>query len=326
MFRKNTLKYLYEDLDELIRQYGSNRIDRFSFLSEIERLKQANEVILEGNEDFAELVENALLEKEYETLEQMAKTAIAKALSPTPSLKVLILSGAGISAESGVRTFRDSDGLWEEFDVMEVCSVEGFNRNPQLVADFYDARRHDLESKYPNRAHEMVARLKRTYPSQIDVLTQNVDDLFERAGCPDVIHLHGTLRDLRCETCQSVFEIGYKSQIGAICPVCHSSQIRHNVVMFGEEAPMYRQLQQSLDECDLFVVIGTSGQVLNVAWYAQWFEESLLNNLDPDENLDPYFKIVYHEKASEAADKIEAYIEKFLNGSPLIKDPETATL
>lgn len=315
MLHKNTLKYLYQDLDELIRQYSTNQIDRFSFVSEVERLKQANEVILYGNEDFAELVENALLEKEYEILEQMAKTAIENAKGPSSPIRVLILSGAGISAESGVRTFRDSDGLWEEYDVMEVCSVEGFERNPKLVADFYDARRRDLESKHPNLAHEMVARLKLKYPKQIDVLTQNVDDLFERAGCPDVIHLHGTLTDLRCEECKHVFAIKYNSQIDTVCPVCHSSNIRHNVVMFGEEAPMYQKLQESIDECDVFVVIGTSGQVLNVAWYSQWFEHSLLNNLDPDEHLDPYFKVVYHERATEATEKIEAYVEEFLSKS-----------
>ena len=318
MLNKNTLKYLYQDLDELIVQYNANKIDRFSFVSEVERLKQANEVILAENEDFAELVENALLEKEYDILGQRTKTALANAKPPPSLKKVLILSGAGISAESGVRTFRDSDGLWEEYDVMEVCSVEGFARNPKLVADFYDARRKDLESKEPNLAHDMVSRLKRKYPTQIDILTQNVDDLFERAGCSEVVHLHGTLTQLRCEKCKTVFDIGYKNQVDAICPVCQSTNIRHNVVMFGEEAPMYQKLQQSIDECDVFIVIGTSGNVINVAWYAQWFEHSLLNNLDPDANLDPYFKVVYHEKATTAAEKIEAYVEKFLT-QPLTK-------
>jgi NAD-dependent deacetylase len=226
--------------------------------------------------------------------------------------KVLILSGAGISAESGIRTFREADGLWEEYDVMEVCSVEGFERNPKLVADFYDARRRDLESRVPNAAHEMVARLKAKYPHQIDVLTQNVDDLFERAGCDEVIHLHGTLTQLRCEDCGRVFTIGYDSQEGTVCPGCESDRIRHNVVMFGEAAPMYEQLQLSIDECDMFVVIGTSGYVINVAWYAQWFEYSILNNLDPDEMLDSHFKTLYIEKATTAASKIEADIEAFL--------------
>lgn len=226
--------------------------------------------------------------------------------------KVLILSGAGISAESGIRTFRDADGLWEEYDVMEVCSVEGYERNPKLVADFYDARRRDLRDKLPNAAHEMVARLKAKYPHQIDVLTQNVDDLFERSGCDEVIHLHGTLTELRCEECGRVYTIRYESQEGSICPGCEGDRIRHNVVMFGEEAPMYAQLQLSIDECDMLVVIGTSGQVINTAWIAQWFDHSILNNLDPDESIDPFFKTVYHEKATIAAPKIEADIENFL--------------
>jgi NAD-dependent deacetylase len=226
--------------------------------------------------------------------------------------KVLILSGAGISAESGIRTFRDANGLWEEYDVMEVCSVEGFARNPKLVADFYDARRRDLADKLPNAAHETIARLKHKYPDRIDVLTQNVDDLFERAGCDEVIHLHGTLTQLRCEDCGRVFTIGYDSQEGVVCPGCESDRIRHNVVMFGEEAPMYAKLQESMDECDLFVVIGTSGHVINVGWYAQWFEHTILNNLDPDDTLDQFFKTLYIEKATSAAPKIEADIENFL--------------
>jgi len=227
--------------------------------------------------------------------------------------KVLILSGAGISAESGIRTFRDANGLWEEYDVMEVCSVEGFERNPKLVSDFYDARRADLRDKLPNAAHEMVARLKRRHPEQIEVLTQNVDDMFERAGCPDVIHLHGTLTELRCEECGRVFEIGYESQEGATCPSCESDNIRHNVVMFGEEAPMYAELQRAIEECNLFVVIGSSGQVINTAWIAQWFEYSILNNLESDDTLDPFFKTLYIEKATSAAPKIESDIEHFLS-------------
>lgn len=226
--------------------------------------------------------------------------------------KVLILSGAGISAESGIRTFRDVDGLWEEYNVMDVCSVEGFERDPGLVADFYDARRRDLKDKLPNAAHEMVSRLKQRFPERIEVLTQNVDDLFERAHCPGVIHLHGILTDLRCEECGRVFEIGYESQNGAICPSCESHNIRHNVVMFGEAAPMYAELQRAVNECDMLVVIGTSGYVINVAMFAQWFEHSILNNLDSDGMLDPYFKTRYIEKATTAAPKIEKEIETFL--------------
>ncbi|OYZ47462.1 MAG: NAD-dependent deacetylase [Sulfurovum sp. 24-42-9] len=212
--------------------------------------------------------------------------------------KVLILSGAGISAESGIRTFRDADGMWEEYNVMDVCSVQGFARNPKLVSDFYDARRHDLEDKSPNAAHEMVARIKAK---------------FERAGCDEVIHLHGTLTQLRCEDCGRVFSIGYESQVGVVCPGCESDRIRHNVVMFGEAAPMYEKLQESVEECGMLVVIGTSGQVINVTAIAQWFDHTILNNYDSDPMLDRHFKTRYIEKATTAAAKIEADIEKFLN-------------
>lgn len=227
--------------------------------------------------------------------------------------RVLIFTGAGISAESGIRTFRDANGLWEEYNVEDVCSIEGYRRDPDLVNGFYDARRNDLRDKVPNAAHEMVARLKSKYPDQIDVLTQNVDDLFERAGCPDVIHLHGTLTQCRCEDCGQVFAIGYNSQAGVVCPLCESDLIRHNVVMFGESAPMYEKLHESINNCDLLVVIGTSGQVINIGFYAGYFEKSILNNLDADDYFDSFFTTVYHDKATVAAPLIELEIEEFLN-------------
>ena len=110
--------------------------------------------------------------------------------------KVLILSGAGLSAESGLRTFRDSGGLWEEYDIEEVCSARGFRANRQKVLDFYDKRRAQLAECEPNEAHKMIARLKERYGEQISVLTQNVDDLLERAGCQKVVHLHGFLPEI----------------------------------------------------------------------------------------------------------------------------------
>lgn len=230
---------------------------------------------------------------------------------------ILFISGAGLSAESGIRTFRDTDGLWEEYDVMEVCSTQGFLDDRQKVLDFYDARRHDLKDKEPNEAHFMMARLKEHYGDEVAILTQNVDDLLERAGCTDVVHLHGTLTDLRCEACEEVFPIGYASQKGVACPVCGSVHVRHNVVMFGEAAPMYEVLNREANEAKLLVCVGTSGQVINVAWIAQWYEHSILNNLDPDPALDSFFKICYHEKATEAAGKIEHYCQEFMSNQVL---------
>ena len=227
--------------------------------------------------------------------------------------KVFILSGAGLSAESGIRTFRDTNGLWEEYNVKDVCSVEGFLKNPQLVADFYDARRADLKDKKPNKAHKGIAYLKNKYPNNIEVLTQNVDDLLEKAGCPDVIHLHGTLTDLRCEDCKEVFHIGYDSQKGVVCPKCQSNRIRHNVVMFGEAAPEYVHLHRLYDQADMVVVIGTSGYVIDIAYIAQLVPYSILNNLDPDPNIDQYFSKVYIKKATEAIDEIVSDVKRFLD-------------
>jgi NAD-dependent deacetylase len=137
--------------------------------------------------------------------------------------------------------------------------------------------------------------------------------MLERAGCHDVIHLHGTLTDLRCEDCGAVFEIGYDSQKGVVCPKCESDHIRHNVVMFGEAAPMYRYLYELQNEADMLVVIGTSGQVIDVAYLAQLTPYSVLNNLDRDGYIEEYFTKVYIDKATNAIDQIIKDIEEFLN-------------
>lgn len=230
------------------------------------------------------------------------------------SRRVLLLSGAGLSAESGIRTFRDSGGLWEEFDIMEVCSAEGFRRDRRKVLDFYDRRRADLADKEPNGAHEAIADLKRRFPDDIAVVTQNVDDLLERAGCPEVIHLHGTLRDLRCEKCEHVWDIGYDSIKGKCCPACGTDRVRHHVVMFHEPAPTYQTLYELITETrdGLFVAIGTSGQVIDVGGIARYYRFSVLNNLHPEPMIDPFFTITLHKPATQAAPQIFAFIERFL--------------
>ena len=226
--------------------------------------------------------------------------------------KVVILSGAGLSAESGIRTFREGDGLWEEYNVMEVCSTQGFRNDRQKVLSFYDMRRADIEYKEPNAAHKMIARIKDKFPHDIAVITQNVDDMLERAGCKDIIHLHGTLTDLRCEDCDHVFAIGYDSQKGSICPACESENVRHNVVMFGESAPMYEILTREINDAELLVVIGTSGHVIDTAYYAKVVGNAVLNNIDVDAYHDAAFGTKFYEPATKTASKIEAIIEEFL--------------
>jgi len=136
--------------------------------------------------------------------------------------------------------------------------------------------------------------------------------MLERAGCDGVIHLHGTLTDLRCEACGEIFPIGYKSQEGAVCPDCGSSHIRHNVVMFGEAAPAYAHLGQLYNEADMVVVIGTSGQVIDTAYMAQKIQHSILNNLDVDTYHDKAFKTKLYVPATQAADEIYRLVEAFI--------------
>lgn len=234
--------------------------------------------------------------------------------------KVLILSGAGISAESGISTFRDSGGLWDEYDVSVVCNYDSMQKHEDVTIEFYDKRRSELESKEPNYAHKRVAELKNMYKKEIAVITQNVDNLFEKAGLKseDIIHLHGFLTQLRCQDlhCGKVFDIGYVSQKefnGGKCPAC-GSKLRPNIVFFGEAAPMYEELNSHIQNCELFVVIGTSGNVIGVNTMAQFATKSILNNYEPSSAInDAYFSKVLYKKATEAVDDIAKDIEAFLN-------------
>ena len=230
--------------------------------------------------------------------------------------KVIIFSGAGISAESGISTFRDSGGLWEEYDVEVVCYYDSLEKNEALTIDFYDKRRADIENKAPNKAHLEVAKLKQKYPQDIAIITQNVDNLFEKAGIEDTIHLHGFLPEVRCRECADVFDIGYTPQSSAFngkCPSC-GGKLRPNIVFFGEPAPMYKALNEELKNCEFFVVIGSSGNVIGVNTMARFIENSILNNLEPSEAIeDELFQKVIYDKASNAIDEIVEDIEKFLS-------------
>ena len=233
--------------------------------------------------------------------------------------KVIIFSGAGISAESGISTFRESGGLWDEYDVSVVCNHDSLEKNEKLTIEFYDKRRAELETKEPNEAHKVIAKLKKKYKDDIAVITQNVDNLFEKAEIPhdDVIHLHGFMPEVRCQNtqCNLTFDIGYKSQYDAFngkCPTCNS-KLRPNIVFFGEMAPMYEQLNHHIQDCELFIVIGTSGNVVGVNTIAQFVSRSILNNLEPSGAIeDGLFSKVIYDKASVAIKDIEDEVEQFL--------------
>lgn len=228
---------------------------------------------------------------------------------------IMILSGAGLSAPSGLKTFRDNGGLWDEYDVMEICSAIGFRKNPKKVLDFYDARRLELANVKPNYAHKQIAKLKEKWGKNLFVLTQNVDDLLERAGCKEVIHLHGFLPELRCLKCGEIFNIAYNLMANKKCPKCKSENLRHNIVMFEEAAPAYNTLYSLLSQTSLFISIGTSGAVLPVGEYVRMCEKSILNIYEKDENLETFFDKIYIENVLSAIDKITQDIDEFMKDS-----------
>ena len=170
--------------------------------------------------------------------------------------RLAVLSGAGVSKESGINTFRDSGGLWEQYPVEEVASIEGWYRNPGLVLDFYNARRRDVQHREPNEAHRIIAELEKDF--KVTVITQNIDNLHERAGSTDIIHLHGEITKARGEhSLHPVYDIGYNDiHIGD--KDSRGEQLRPHIVWFGEPVPMIEKAAEVVSQCDILLVIGTS--------------------------------------------------------------------
>ena len=176
--------------------------------------------------------------------------------------KLIILTGAGISAESGIKTFRDADGLWEGHNVMEVASPEGYLENPELVLDFYNQRRKQLLEVSPNKAHYNLVKLENYF--DVEIITQNVDDLHERAGSTKVIHLHGELLKVRSAVNESnVLDWRKELVLGDLCS--EKSQLRPHIVRFGEMVPLLEKAIKITQTADILVVIGTSMQVYPAA-------------------------------------------------------------
>lgn len=185
--------------------------------------------------------------------------------------KITVLTGAGVSVESGIRTYRFSDGLWENHNVEDVATIEGWYRNPDLVLDFYNARRAQLADVKPNDAHRRIAELENDW--DVTVITQNVDNLHERAGSTRIIHLHGELTKVRPENCcndmdgfseQTVFDIGNASiSIGDLAP--NGAQLRPHIVWFGEAVPKIEAAIDAVEAADVLLIVGTSLQVYPAA-------------------------------------------------------------
>lgn len=185
---------------------------------------------------------------------------------------IVVLTGAGISAESGIRTFRGADGLWENHRIEDVASIEGFIRNPSLVQQFYNGRRRQLLSEdiEPNPAHIALGRLEKEYPGKARVITQNIDNLHERGGSVKPIHMHGELLKMYCEFCSVKFDISGDLDTGDICGYCgKSGGLRPDIIWFGEMPYHLDEIQSLLSGCELFVAVGTSGNVYPAAGFVQ---------------------------------------------------------
>lgn len=228
--------------------------------------------------------------------------------------KLVVLTGAGISAESGIATFRDANGLWEGHDVMEVASPQGWQKNQELVLDFYNQRRKNAHAVKPNAAHEALADLEKDF--DVLIITQNVDDLHERAGSTNIIHLHGKLFESRSTLDSSlVYPIeGWELKKGDKCE--RGSQLRPNIVWFGEAVPMMEKAIEETLQADIFLVVGTSLVVYPAAGLVDYVDEGV-----PIFVVDPHLPYMrarpnlhrYEEKASTGMQKIAALLrEKYI--------------
>lgn len=216
---------------------------------------------------------------------------------------ISILTGAGISAESGVKTFRDHNGLWEGHDVMQVATPQAFENNPSLVLDFYNQRRQHLLSVQPNLAHRRLVDLERQF--NVDIITQNVDDLHERAGSSKIMHLHGELMKVRSTFSDHlVYDWKEDLNLGDFCEYHH--QLRPHVVWFGEAVPMIEKAIDILKQTDILIIIGTSMQVYPAAGLIDFAPSyTPIYFIDPKPSISESIDAcVYAEKATTGVDKL----------------------
>ena len=194
--------------------------------------------------------------------------------------KIVVLTGAGISAESGIKTFRDADGLWEGHDIMEVASPIGWKKNAELVLDFYNKRRAQLLTVKPNKAHEILSELEAHF--DMHIITQNVDDLHERAGSNKVIHLHGELLKVRSISNEN-FIIDWKQDLNLGDYDLEGNQLRPHIVWFGEDVPMIEHAIDIVETADILIIIGTSLQVYPAAGLMNYVDQSVpVYYIDPN--------------------------------------------
>lgn len=225
---------------------------------------------------------------------------------------IVILTGAGVSAESGIGTFRDKGGLWEKHRVEDVATPEGFARDPDLVLRFYDMRRETIQQAEPNAAHHAIARLDDEWQGELLIITQNVDDLHERAGAKRLIHMHGEHLKAWCLACDARSEWRATLADRPPCPVCSVPSLRPDVVWFGEMPYRMNEIESALSRADLFVSIGTSGAVYPAAGYVKTARyhgaQTLELNLEPSQGA-----VMFHKsRMGRASETVPTWVDEVL--------------
>ena len=247
-----------------------------------------------------------------------AMFSAAEHLSPAPDANIVILTGAGISKESGIDTFRDAGGIWSQVRIEDVATPDAFARDPDRVHAFYNMRRRRVKTLnvVPNAAHLALARLEREWRGGVLVVTQNVDGLHEQAGSTNVLHMHGRHAEARCNHCGHVRPCDGDLSTADVCGACdRAGGLRPNVVWFGETPFFMDEIQRSLGECDLFLSIGTSGNVYPAAGFVALVRRlgrahSVELNLEPSAGATHFAESHY----GPATDVVTRYVGRLLDG------------
>ena len=228
--------------------------------------------------------------------------------------KIVVLTGAGISAESGIPTFRDAGGLWEGHNVQDVATPEAWERNPQLVLDFYNQRRQKLRNVKPNDGHKALVELEALY--QVTIITQNVDDLHERAGSKHIIHLHGELLKARSSRHDNlIYPWQHDIEIGDVCE--QGAQLRPHIVWFGEMVPMIEAAAEAVSQADILIIVGTSMQVYpaaGLAGYAPLNTPIYYVDPKPSINYELAHSANVHVLAENASTGVRKVVDELLKG------------
>ena len=242
---------------------------------------------------------------------------MSEAHGPSATYPIVVLTGAGISKESGLDTFRDRGGIWEQVSIEQVATPEAFQANPERVQQFYNDRRRQLtqDRPEPNPGHAALARLERDWPGEVVVVTQNIDDLHERAGQRTLIHMHGELRKARCTDCETVVASDADLDAATGCPHCDTGTLRPHVVWFGEMPFEMERIFDALQRCGLFLSVGTSGSVYPAAGFVQEVlragrAHTVELNLEPSDG-----SALFHEtRHGPASEVVPRFVDDLLAG------------